>query len=153
MADGAESKAAQDAAWWAEWRQWDFTWPGLAREEFAGWSVRDGLLVETESGRVYGAPEAAAREGEADPAGESRPATLQDYWRADPATGRLRGDAELIAAGELLFRPSPLVGEGGPQGRMRGAGEALEAGANTPHPARTASSPPSPTRPTGCWCV
>lgn len=31
--------------------------------------------------------------------------SLQDYWRIDPATGNLRGDADMRAAGELETDP------------------------------------------------
>ncbi|MBI1250851.1 MAG: hypothetical protein GC189_05205 [Alphaproteobacteria bacterium] len=45
----------------------------------------------------------------------------------------------------IAERPSPLVGEGGPKGRMRGDSATLALqGADTPHPA--ASPPPSPAR-------
>ena len=45
---------------------------------------------------------------------------------------------------ELL--PSPLVGEGGRDAKHRGRVRGLSPRIETPHPARTASAPPSPTR-------
>ena len=132
MADGGEGKEAREAAWWAAWRKQDFSWPGLAAKELQGWSVRGGFLVETESGLGYGpaAPASSPLEGEQ--------ATLQDYWRADPATGRLRSDRELIAAGELLLRPaSGLLPP--PAGGGQGGVKSLEI--------REAGTPPTPAPP------
>src|SRR5437868_4047656 len=45
----------------------------------------------------------------------------------------------------LLF-PSPLVGEGGRDAKHRGRVRGLFPRIETPHPARTLSAPPSPTR-------
>jgi hypothetical protein len=60
----------------------------------------------------------------ASPRMTGRPATLQDYWRADPGTGRLRSEDELIAAGELIRRPAPPAETAAPNLRHPGAGEA-----------------------------
>jgi len=59
MADDADSKQPQDKAWWDAWRLADFTWAGLAKRALAGWVVRDGVLMEEESGAVYGAAAAS----------------------------------------------------------------------------------------------
>src|SRR6202023_61255 len=74
--------------------------------------------------------------------------------------GRRQGNARCadrrpgVAADELRgsrtapFFPSPLVGEGG-----GGGGPGLSASAAPPHPSRTLSAPPSPTRGEGKRCV
>src|SRR5262245_47687828 len=72
-----KSKEELERAWWAAWRKEDFSWDGLAKKEWEGWSVApDGALVETE-----GAPEG------------SRDATLQDYWR-DEEPYLIEGDGK-----------------------------------------------------------
>lgn len=63
-------------AWWARWREADYTWDGLAGKLLYGWSVRTtGRLVRNEV-----APKSA------------RPATLQDLWRSE--AGKLHTDAD-----------------------------------------------------------
>jgi hypothetical protein len=85
MGDERERSAAWQTAWWAT----DFSWDGLADKDWLGWSVTtDQQLVET--GR---APDGA------------RPASLQDYFRRDPASATLRSDAALMAAGLLVDTP------------------------------------------------
>ncbi|RKQ95308.1 pentapeptide repeat-containing protein [Maricaulis maris] len=90
----AAEKAAREAAWWEHWREQDFSWAGLAaldaygrpKHRWIGWSVSpDKRCVET----------AKAPEG-------SRPATLQDYFRQDPDTGRMRSDQALRDASLLI---------------------------------------------------
>lgn len=92
---------------WPPWRDSDFSWQGLAKDSWDGetidkpwdgWVVcDDGLVREAATGAIFGkaAPDAPS------PA-SGRKANLQDYWRADPSTGRLRSDnemgEELIAA-------------------------------------------------------
>ncbi|OLF77804.1 hypothetical protein AWH62_03790 [Maricaulis sp. W15] len=89
----AAEKAAREAAWWAHWREQDFSWDGLAalrpggepKHPWLGWSASpDGRCIET----------VKAPKG-------SRPATQQDYLRWDSATGRLRTDEDL---GGLLVK-------------------------------------------------
>lgn len=58
-------------AWWERWWRADYSWEGLRRKPLKDFP---GL-----------------------PAG----ATLQDYWRLDPATGRVRTDKEMSDAGEF----------------------------------------------------
>lgn len=86
MAQEAQSKEERERAWWDAWRAADYSWDGLAQKEWAGWSVivATGEVVESSSPRE----------------GDVRPATLQDYWRLDLASGRLRDDAAM--AGELI---------------------------------------------------
>lgn len=86
----AETRAQRDAAWWVEWFERDFTWEGLAKKPLTGWVVFNGFLKEADSGRIYGQSETATGHTT-----EGDDATLQDYWRADPATGRLRSDPEM----------------------------------------------------------
>lgn len=91
----ANTAECLDAAW-KRWREADFGWTGLARSEWKGWVVcDDGFVREGKSGKTYG----AVSLGASAPA-LGRTATLQDYWRADPATGRWRGDEEM--GGELV---------------------------------------------------
>ncbi len=87
---GTKTREQLEAEWWAWWWDADFTWDGLAKRNLKGWVVADGSLREADSGRIYGqpAPDAPAPV-------EGNQATLQDYWRADPATGRLRADSEM----------------------------------------------------------
>lgn len=76
--------------WWAKWWKADFTWDGLAKKPLQGWVVTQGILREEYSGCVYGNP-ASDSSGPV----KGQKATLQDYWRADPVTGKLRTDAEM----------------------------------------------------------
>jgi len=61
--------------WWHHRRLADYSWHALAKFPLAG------------TGGVHGER------------------TLQDYWRRDPTTGKLRCDTELRAAGELETAP------------------------------------------------
>lgn len=73
----AEQKSREELEreWWAAWRAEDYSWDGLAKKRWEGWSVTlGGGLVETK-----GAPEGA------------QPATLQDYWR-DEEANLIEGD-------------------------------------------------------------
>lgn len=74
--DGEHSAPAPDTAWWTAWRTMDFTWAGLATHEMGvnGRSIHGGAAGER---------------------------TLQEYWRRDPETGRIRDDSELLRAREL----------------------------------------------------
>jgi hypothetical protein len=120
MAEG-QSKEAALTEWWAKWRNEDFSWTGLSDKPLQGWSVitrADGgeWLVETESGALYGGGvPVAPNDAPAEAPSHGRYATLQDYWRADPNTGRLRTEDELIDAGELILDPKlfppPHAGE------------------------------------------
>lgn len=94
--DREAEKAAREAAWWARWWAEDFSWEGLGKRPWVGvpthrwigWSVTpEGQCVETQS-----APDG------------SRPASLQDYFRWDPDTKRLRPDEDLFSAGLLITR-------------------------------------------------
>jgi hypothetical protein len=95
----AQTKEELLAEWWAGWWKLDFSWAGLAKKDWQGWSVitaPDGAhyAVETDTGLLFGAEEGAEPLATA-PDPEKRQASLQDYWRADPATGRMRTDAEM----------------------------------------------------------
>lgn len=88
-----ETKEEALEKWWERWREEDFTWEGLTRKRLKGWVVSDGVLREKASGRAYG----LSRDVEL-PRQNSQPArraTLQDYWRAEVETGRLRSDVEM----------------------------------------------------------
>jgi hypothetical protein len=94
---GSEDQGRTAAAAWERWHEADYTWEGLKKRTWQGWVVcDDGLVREAESGAVYGqkVPETAS------PA-SGRAATLQDYWRADPAYGHWRNDEEM---GDELVR-------------------------------------------------
>ena len=82
---------------WERWWEADFTWEGLAKEQWVGWLIiSEGdreYAVEIETGRKYGEPRQSADRPTT--AGISRPASLQDYWRADTSSGLLRTDAEM----------------------------------------------------------
>ena len=90
---------------WKRWREADFSWEGLARtgsngepvHTWDGWSVISEsdcqYAVETATGRRYG--ETQPFSGTAALVAGGRPATLQDYWRADVATGRILTDPEI----------------------------------------------------------
>lgn len=92
-------KDAEESRWWAEWFAEDFSWEGLAKLNDYGEPAKrwNGWVVVLDDGGHYCAPEDEMPGGE-----ESRPASLQDYWRADPENSwRLRTDEELWEAGEL----------------------------------------------------
>ncbi len=126
----AQTKEQREAAWWDAWWKWDYSWEGLAKKPLQGWVVAEGYLREAATGRVYGQPSL-----EAMAAMSGAPATLRDYWRADPATGRLRSDeemeAELVAmVGEPVFHRVhlPLLFESGQQtGKKNWPDDALDA--------------------------
>lgn len=98
-----KTKEQLEAEWWQGWWLEDYTWEGLAKKPLQGWVVADGFLREAENGQIYGQPTPDA------PAPvEGQSASLQDYWRADPETGRLRpdekmGDELVSAIGKPLF--------------------------------------------------
>jgi hypothetical protein len=79
----AEARTRQEieAAWWARWRAQDFSWAGLARKPLGA-----NLM-----GKMHGGLHAER--------------TLQEYWRRDPASGAVRDDAAMEAAGELVRAP------------------------------------------------
>ncbi|WP_417497045.1 pentapeptide repeat-containing protein [Maricaulis sp.] len=73
---------AADEQWWKGWWAADFSWEGLAKHDWQGWSVTpEKKLVET-----VDAPDG------------SRQASLQDYYRWDWTTKRLRGDKAMATA-------------------------------------------------------
>ncbi len=106
MAEAITTDIDKAPDWWAAWFDADYSWDGLARlnadgrphHAWAGWVVVD----ETYCMPADEAPDNA----------NTRPASLQDYWRADPAFDwRLRDDAALEAVGELF------TGDETPDGR------------------------------------
>ncbi len=91
------------ASWWADWRGEDYSWRGLEAKTWRGWVVIEGdLVVEFATGRRYGAAPDEAPAVQAPFLG--RRATLQDYWRADPKTGKLRSVDALLEGGEIVIR-------------------------------------------------
>lgn len=85
MADAATTQPLEGAMqdhkdlWWAKWRREDYSWDGLAKKSWQGWSVVKDTeeIVETDSlGRR-----------------EARDATLQDYWRMEE-TRLIEGDGK-----------------------------------------------------------
>lgn len=96
---GVSNKVEALSAAWQNWRDEDFTWEGLKKKTWLGWVVcGDGLVREKTSGAIYGQslPTAAAPE-------QGRKANLQDFWRADPATGCWRDDAAMLSSDELII--------------------------------------------------
>lgn len=97
MAEPIKTDIDNAPDWWNAWFDADYSWEGLARLDEKGKPVHPwvGWVVVDEARCV---PEDEAPEN----AGK-RPATLQDYWRADPEKGwGLRAVVQLQAAGELL---------------------------------------------------
>lgn len=86
----AQTKEQREAAWWDAWWDEDYSWEGLAKKPLQGWVVADGFLREAKSGRIYG--QAAPETPEAV---QGIKANHRDYWRTDPASGRLRTDSEM----------------------------------------------------------
>jgi len=92
----------EEARWWAEWFERDYSWEGLGRvclghppissiypKSWRGW------VVVKENGKRFCRPQGDAPK-------HALPASLQDYWRADPDDNwRLRNKDELRKAGEL----------------------------------------------------
>lgn len=101
-----KTKEELEREWWALWRNENFSWDGLAEKEWVGWSVTaTGEVLDTISlsARVHSVSGRSERGGvSASPADHSqvetqaRPATLQDYWRLNIATQRIRADAEMV---------------------------------------------------------
>lgn len=126
-------------SWWDKWFAEDFSWEGLARNKlWAGWLVTSDLsVVESATGRRYGGPPKTTDDNSHVVVG--RPATLQDYWRADPLTGRLRSDEAM--RGELEVREGyptyhrvhlPLLyADGSPTEKASWKSEALDEFVNT----------------------
>lgn len=82
-----KSREELEAEWWATWHEEDFTWEGLKKRPLEGWIVTGGYLYDPGSGHVYGHHQKTRYPSLKE---QQEPATLQDYWRADPATGQLR---------------------------------------------------------------
>jgi uncharacterized protein YjbI with pentapeptide repeats len=63
-----ESKTAQSIVetWWEAWREEDYSWNGLSLKPWVGWSIEDALPIRNDKASA-----------------EARPATLQDFWRAE----------------------------------------------------------------------
>lgn len=91
-----DSESSLETLWHKRWTRADFSWRGLASRQLSGWEVvNDSILAQEVTSERYGQPNTAV------PVSARRPATLQDYWRADPVDGRLRTDDELETLGEL----------------------------------------------------
>ena len=79
-----KTKALLDK-WWEDWWAQDFSWDGLTKREWEGWSVTlDDAIIET-----------------ADAPRGARDANLQDYFRWNPSTRELRNNAALKVQGLL----------------------------------------------------
>lgn len=94
----AKTKEQLEAEWWERWHAEDFTWEGLAKKSLDGWFIEGGTLRRKPTGQIYGQAKKSLPM-----LGPRQEATLQDYWRADPDTGRLRTDQEM---GDELVRVS-----------------------------------------------
>lgn len=106
--NGADASLPDDAEWWRNWRDADFSWSALATQAWLGWIVDDqDCVVRADTHQIYGGTGLSQRAA-------VREASLQDYWRADPATGRLRDPTELLSRGEIVAREneseSPTLG-------------------------------------------
>ncbi|MCH8488563.1 MAG: pentapeptide repeat-containing protein [Oceanicaulis sp.] len=90
---------ADTLLWWLNWYSEDFSWNGLGKLNADGAPEKpwQGWVVVEHSGGHYCA---VAREAPNNI--KNRPASLQDYWRADPEKNwMLRSDDELRISGEL----------------------------------------------------
>jgi hypothetical protein len=70
--------------WWDRWWEADYSWDGLAKRRLVG----DRITLDTSINRGLLGGE-----------------TLQDYWRREPGTGRIRNDHEMESVGELVRAP------------------------------------------------
>ena len=90
MAQAKTKEELLEAAW-KRWRDENFTWAGLVKRKWQGWVVcDDGFVREAIGGAIYG-----KIKPDTPTSTIGRDATLQDYWRADPASGRWRTDQEM----------------------------------------------------------
>jgi hypothetical protein len=92
MAEPVKTDITKNPEWWAEWFDADYSWEGLAKLEDNGTPVHpwEGWVVVDEARCV------PKDEATSDDTKRTRPATLQDYWRADPQDNwRLRDVATL----------------------------------------------------------
>jgi uncharacterized protein YjbI with pentapeptide repeats len=93
--DEVKSREQLEKEWWDGWYAEDYSWDGLARKLWTGWVVDGDVVYEADTGSRYGAA-LSPRDSPPSPLnGKTRKANLQDYWRADPATGKLRSDREM----------------------------------------------------------
>lgn len=132
LANGAQmATESAEHDWWSKWRDQDYTWEGLAKKGWSGWLVNsDGIVVDPLTGKRYGQPAADLSIATVSNGVE---ATLQDYWRADPSTGRLRTDEEMgdelvRAYGQVVFHRVHLpfnYGDGTPTGKLNWSDDAL----------------------------
>tara|TARA_R110000868_G_scaffold5138_2_gene31748 strand:+ start:1259 stop:3403 length:2145 start_codon:yes stop_codon:yes gene_type:complete len=99
--ENAESKAAREAEWWAQWWKADYSWDGLATPSA---TYQPGKLWAGKSVTLEGELVDSTRSSSG-----SRAATLQDYFRWDPCTRVLRSDRALFAAGLLVQKPNQPV--------------------------------------------
>lgn len=87
---------------WAKWFAKDFSWDALAQREWKGWLLLDdGTLAQAASFSNDEIPKS------------SKSATIRDYWRRGPGSGRETDtrenseiDSELEAIGELVRSPN-----------------------------------------------
>lgn len=83
--------------WQQDWLEADFTWVGLGdprKHKWFGWEVWTGS-----DGEKYAVGNGVRFGKECQKHGipkEPRVATLQDYWAADPVTGRIRSKEEMV---------------------------------------------------------
>jgi uncharacterized protein YjbI with pentapeptide repeats len=79
----AEEKTREtlEAEWWDRWWTEDYSWNGLARQKLGG------SYFEEERRGAFGEK------------------SLQDYWRREPDSEKIRTDEELLTAGELIRAP------------------------------------------------
>ena len=108
----AKTREQRDKEWWGAWWAGDFSWEGLAKKSWDGWLVlSDGSLAEAPPGGTA-LPE------------DTRPATLQDYWREQ------EGDLVASSGGAQRFARvhlPPFWADGTPTGKAGWADDALDA--------------------------
>jgi hypothetical protein len=115
VADPIQTDIDRNPAWWTAWFKADYSWDGLARlypddEPVHPWDMyeylpqrRRGQPVHPWQGWVVVGDAQCVPEKDAPEDAKTRPATLQDYWRADPDNAwRLRSKQALEQDGLLL---------------------------------------------------
>ncbi len=97
MAEPILTDIDRDPDWWRDWFEEDYSWDALARLD------KDDEPVHPWRGWVVIDQAQCVPADEAPDGADTRLATLQDYWRADPGNDwRLRSKTALRRAGELL---------------------------------------------------
>ena len=94
--DEAELLSPEQAekAWWDAWYTADYSWEGLAKKPWAGFSVTESGHVVVNDGPLMFNGDNVPWSGEGG-SQIKRPATVQDYWRLDPGSSAIRPDDQV----------------------------------------------------------